>query len=210
MDWYAMALLGAFHGINPGMGWLFAVALGMQQGRARGVWLALPPIALGHAAAVAGVVGTAALAGLIIPLDTLRIAVASMLMTLGLYRFWRHQHPRYGGMRVGFRDLMMWSFLMASAHGAGIMVLPLVMPAPAAVSAASHTHAAHMATASSHAIASATAVGVHTLSYLSVMTFAAWIVYRKLGLTLLRKAWLNLDWVWAGALVVTGIVVLLP
>src|SRR5262245_4131605 len=94
MDWLAMALLGAYHGINPGMGWLFAVALGLQQGHARGVWRALPPIALGHAAAVAAVVAAAALAGLVIPLGVMKIAVALMLMLLGLYKLWRHRHPR--------------------------------------------------------------------------------------------------------------------
>lgn len=211
MDWYAMAFLGAYHGINPGMGWLFAVALGMQQGSPRGVWRALPPIALGHAAAVGVVVATAALAGFVIPLDTLKVVVASMLMMLGLYRLWRHRHPRYGGMQVGFRDLTAWSFLMASAHGAGFMVLPFVMPAPAALSAAGHEHTHHVVAthASAVAAANAMAVGVHTLAYLAVMTLAAWVVYRKLGLNLLRRAWLNVDWVWAAALVVTGIVVLL-
>jgi hypothetical protein len=211
MDWYPLAFLGAYHGINPGMGWLFAVALGMQQGSARGVWRALPPIALGHAAAVAIVVATAALAGLMIPLDALKVVVASMLMMFGAYRLWRHRHPRYGGMQVGFRDLTAWSFLMASAHGAGIMVLPFVMPMPAALSAVGHEHAHHMAAPHTSAIAAANAlaVGVHTLTYLGVMALAAWIVYRKLGLNLLRRAWLNMDWVWAGALVVTGIVVLL-
>ena len=68
-------------------------------------------------------------------------------MTLGLYRLWRHRHPRFGGMQVGFRDLTVWSFLMASAHGAGFMVLPFVMPTPAALAAASHVHASHAAVA---------------------------------------------------------------
>jgi hypothetical protein len=211
MDWYPLVFLGAYHGINPGMGWLFAVALGMQQGSARGVWRALPPIALGHAAAVAIVVGIAALAGLVIPLAALKVVVASMLMMLGLYRLWRHRHPRYGGMQVGFRDLTAWSFLMASAHGAGFMVLPFVMPVPAALAAPGHEHAHHVTAAPASAVAAADAfaVAVHTLAYLAVMVIVAWVVYRKLGLTLLRRAWLNMDWAWAGALVVTGIVVLL-
>ena len=133
-----------------------------------------------------------------------------MLMTLGLYRLWRHRHPRFGGMQVGFRDLTVWSFLMASAHGAGFMVLPFVMPCPAALSAAGHEHAhAHGVRQARTWRAGAMAVAVHTLAYLTVMALAAWVVYRKLGLSLLRKAWFNLDWVWAGALVVTGIVVLL-
>ena len=212
MDWQAMVLLGAYHGINPGMGWLFAVALGMQHGSARGVWRALPPIALGHAASVGVVLLTATLAGFVVPLDALRVIVALMLMTLGLYRLWRHRHPRYGGMQVGFRDLTAWSFLMASAHGAGFMVLPFVMPTPGALAAASHVHASHAAHAAGAGAAvatiGATAVALHTLAYLTVMAIAAWIVYRKLGLGVLRKAWFNTDWLWAGALVVTGVVVL--
>jgi len=210
MDWHAMAFLGAYHGINPGMGWLFAVALGLQHGHGRGVWRALPPIALGHAVAIAVVVAVAALAGLIVRLDVLKTAVATMLVLFGLYRLWRHRHPRYGGMQVGFCDLVVWSFLMASAHGAGFMVLPFVMPAPTALSAAAHAHAHHSAgDHSGVAAASAFAVGVHTLAYFVVMALTAWVVYRKLGLSLLRTAWLNTDWIWSVALVVTGVVVML-
>jgi hypothetical protein len=213
MDWQAMVLLGAYHGINPGMGWLFAVALGMQQGSARGVWRALPPIALGHAAAVSVVLFTFVMLQVVVPLDALKVVIALMLMTLGLYRLWRHRHPRFGGMQVDFRDLSVWSFLMASAHGAGFMVLPFVMPAPATLSAAGHAHASHIAamasTSTNMAAANAMAVAVHTLAYLTVMALTAWVVYRKLGLSLLRRAWFNMDWVWAAALVVTGVVVLL-
>ena len=207
MDWLSMLFLGAFHGINPGMGWLFAVALGMQQGSARGVWRALPPIALGHALAVGVVVAAAGLVGLAVPIASLNVLLALMLMTLGVYRLWRHRHPRFGGMQVGFRDLVTWSFLMASAHGAGFMVLPFVMSPPATVTAAGHDHAHHVAAASVNVAAGS--VGLHTLAYFTVMALAAWVVYRKLGLGLLRKAWFNVDWLWAGALVVTGVVVLL-
>jgi len=208
MDWQAMVFLGAYHGINPGMGWLFAVALGMQRASARGVWSAMPPIALGHAAAVAVVLIVVGLAQVVVPMDTLKVLVASMLTMLGLYRLWRHRHPRFGGMQVGFRDLTVWSFLMASAHGAGVMVVPFVLAASPALSAAGHEHMHHV-TATIGATSSAMAVAVHTLSYLVVMTITAWLVYRKLGLSLLRKAWINVDWVWAGALVLTGLVVLL-
>jgi hypothetical protein len=191
------------------MGWLFAVALGMQRGSARGVWGALPPIALGHAASVGVVLVAVGLAQIVIPIDTLRILVALMLTMTGLYRLWRHRHPRFGGMQVGFWDLTIWSFLMASAHGAGFMVVPFVMSAPPMLSAAGHEHMHHMAAATNGAAAGAMAVTIHTVAYLLTMTAAAWVVYRKLGLRLLRKAWLNLDWVWAGALVLAGLVVLL-
>jgi hypothetical protein len=180
------------------MGWLFAVALGMQRGSARGVWGALPPIVLGHAIAVGVVLSMVALARVVVAMDTLRALVASILTMLGLYRLWRHRHPRFGGMQVGFRDLTAWSFLMASAHGAGFMLVPFVMSVPPVLSAAGHEHMHHMASATSGAAAGAMAVAVHTLAYLLTMTLAAWVVYRKLGLSLLRKAWINLDWVWAG------------
>jgi hypothetical protein len=207
MDWYAMVFLGAYHGVNPGMGWLFAVALGMQQGSARGLWRALPPIALGHAGAVAVVVVVTSAARLVVPQAALNVLVAAALMSLGVYRLWRHRHPRVGGMQVGFRDLTLWSFLMASAHGAGIMALPFVMPTAATVAAADHTPAHHAGAAAVNAAAAA--VALHTAAYFTVMALAAWIVYRKLGLSLLRKAWFNMDWLWAGALALTGMVVLL-
>ena len=206
MEWQGVALLGAYHGINPGMGWLFAVALGMQQGRARGVWRALPPIVLGHGLAVGVVLAVAAAAQLVVPLDTLRIVVASILIAFGLYRLWRHRHPRYGGMQVGFRDLTIWSFLMASAHGAGFMVLPLVMGTSADLHAATAGHA-HAATGAAGWPLSI-ALGVHTLTYLAVTALIAWIVYSRVGLAILRTAWFNLDWLWACVLVVTGAIVL--
>jgi hypothetical protein len=224
MEWNAMLLLGAYHGINPGMGWLFAVALGMQAGNARGVWRALPPIALGHALAVGVILAAAWLAQLLIPLATLKIIVACCLASLGAYRLWRHRHPRFGGMRVGARDLTMWSFLMASAHGAGFMLLPFVMATPAdvlasAVQAGAHAghmgHVHHIAAAASASTAgislaatAAMALAIHTLAYLATTAVAAQVVYRKLGLALLRSAWFNMDWLWAGALLVTGLVVL--
>jgi hypothetical protein len=148
----------------------------------------------------------AGLAQRIVPFDAWRFVVASVLIVLGGYRLRRHGHPRFGGMQVGLRDLTVWSFLMASAHGAGVMLLPFVMPS-ATVSAAGHTHA-HAASAAAGIAPGGAAVAVHTLAYFTAMAVAAWVVYRRLGLSLLRTAWFNLDWIWAGALVVTGVVVL--
>jgi len=208
MNWTAMLALGAYHGINPGMGWLFAVALGMQAASMRGVWRALPPIALGHAIAVGLVLALAGLVQLAIAPETMRIVVACCLASLGGYRLWRHRHPRFGGMRVGFRDLTIWSFLMASAHGAGLMLVPFVMTRSSDVLAAGHAHAQHAGAAPTSLLAATLAMTTHTMAYLVVMTLVAWVVYQKLGLALLRTAWFNLDWLWAGALVVTGLVVL--
>ena len=208
MEWNAVLFLGAYHGINPGMGWLFAVALGMQQGSARGVWHALPPIALGHAAAVGAVLLVAALAQMVVPLAVMKVLVATVLVALGLYRLWRHRHPRFGGMRVGFGDLTVWSFLMASAHGAGLMVLPFVLGMSNHVLAASGTHHHHAAVMNATVPwVGVVALSLHTLAYLLVLAFAAWIVYRKLGLALLRTTWFNLDLIWAAALVLTGLLI---
>jgi hypothetical protein len=207
MNWQAMALLGTYHGINPGMGWLFAVALGMQSRDARAIWRALPPIALGHACAVGAVLLVATLAQMVIPLAALRVVVACCLATLGGYRLWRHRHPRFGGMRVGAADLTVWSFLMASAHGAGFMVLPFVMAMPADVLASRHMHA-HAPASGGAPFASIVALAVHSCAYLATMALVAQVVYRRLGLALLRTAWINLDWMWAGTLVVTGFIVL--
>jgi hypothetical protein len=208
MEWSAMFFLGAFHGINPGMGWLFAVALGMQQGSARGVWRALIPLAAGHAAAVGAVLLAAALVQTAIPIAILRPAVSVALVGFGLFRLVSHRHPRWVGMQVGFGDLTAWSFLMASAHGAGLMVLPFVMRvSPGAMAMPSHHM--HQASAVTPGWVPLVAVITHTLTYLGITTLVAWIVYRKLGLSLLRKAWWNLDLMWAVSLVVTGVLTLL-
>src|SRR5579875_586377 len=202
----ALVLLGAYHGINPGMGWLFAVALGMQEQSGRAVWRSLVPIGAGHALAIGTVVFLVALAGLALPLSSLKVAVAVILFALGIYRLIRHRHPRFGGMQVGFRDLTIWSFLMASAHGAGLMVLPVLMEmSTSAHAAAHHVHAAMAGSAAGNLLA----IAVHTAAYLAVTGLIAWAVYARLGLALLRKAWVNLDMIWCIALIVTGCFVLL-
>jgi hypothetical protein len=204
--WIALLLLGAYHGINPGMGWLFAVALGMQEKSSRAVWRSLVPIAAGHALSIGAVVFLAALAGMALPLGSLKIVVAGILLALGTYRLVRHRHPRGGGMLVGFRDLTIWSFLMASAHGAGLMVLPILLEMSPGAHAGNNHAAAHQmhAAVMGGTTTNLLAVGVHTAGYLVVTGVIAWLVYKKLGLALLRKAWLNLDLIWCFALMATA------
>lgn len=213
--WIALLGLGAIHGLNPGMGWLFAVALGCQEGSARAVWRALPPLALGHALAVAAALLVAAMLGLVVPAGTLKVVVALTLLAVGGWHLARHRHPRWAGMRVTRWDLTVWSFLMASAHGAGLMVLPVTL-----ASGGDGAHAHHMpAPAESHQVAvlagiapehlaSLAAALVHTAGYLLLTGLLALLVYQKLGLRFLRSAWINVDLLWAGALVVTAVVVL--
>jgi hypothetical protein len=206
--WPALFLLGAYHGINPGMGWLFAVARGMQEHATKAVARALVPITLGHALSIGLVVALASLIQIVLPLGYVQIVVAFALISLGVFRILRRRHFAWGGMQVGFRDLTFWSFLMASAHGAGLMVLPVVMHVAAAnAMPAGHEHHMQMA-GGSGPWTGLSATLVHTLGYLSVTALVALLVYRKLGLSLLRKGWFNLDLVWAAALIVTGCIAL--
>jgi hypothetical protein len=209
----AVVVLGAVHGINPAMGWLFAVGLGLQEKKGRAVWRALPPLALGHAVSVAVVIAAAAAIGRVIPLDVLRWLVAAVLLGFGVHRLVRgHRHPRYGGMRMTAAELTVWSFLMASAHGAGLMVLPFVLgDATHAAQVADHSahgaHGAHLAAGvATSQWTGLFAAAVHAASYLLVTAAIALIVYGRVGLKLLRTAWINLDIVWAGALIVTALI----
>ncbi|HEX5963824.1 MAG TPA: hypothetical protein VFY42_08860 [Gemmatimonadales bacterium] len=205
MSWAALLALGAGHGINPAMGWLFAVALGLQRESRGAVWRALTPLALGHALAIAAAIAAAGVVGLIVPLEVLKWSTAGLLVGLGVFRLVRSRHIRFGGMQVNARELATWSFLMASAHGAGLMVLPLVL---GNLPATGHTH--HVAAASVMGIASVEwssvlAALVHTAGYLLATGAIAVIVYERVGLRFLRRAWVNLDLIWAVALVVTGV-----
>ncbi len=199
LSWAALIGLGAFHGINPGMGWLFAVALGMQEKRRGAVYEALLPLAFGHALAVGAAVLLAVAIGAVMPLDLLRWALAAFLVFLGVSRLYRHRHPRSGGMKVGIGGLTLWSFLMASAHGAGLMVVPVFL----GMTTSSGQHAHHGMTAAS-APTAFLATGVHAAGYLLVTAVIAALVFEKFGVGLLRRAWFNLDRIWALALIATG------
>ena len=195
-----MMALGAFHGLNPGMGWLFAVALGMQERHRGAVLRALAPLFAGHALAVTSTVAVALTIGAVIPLSWLRWPVAGALVWLGVSRLRRHRHPRVAGMRVSMSRLALWSFLMATAHGAGLMVLPLFMSTPQQIE---HQH--HVVDTVPRAGTALLATGVHAVGYLAVTAFMAMLVFEKLGVGILRRAWINLDVVWAAALMTTGV-----
>ena len=211
--WLALAGLGAYHGLNPAMGWLFAVALGLQERRLGAVLRAFTPIALGHVLAVSAAVLVVGVAQIVVPLDALRYACASVLILFGLYKLVRRKHPRWVGMRVGFRDLTAWSFLMASAHGAGLMLVPVLLklsPAQPMQGIDGHAdHAAHGAGPTAAAmLADLAAVGLHTLAMFVAMGLIAVVVYEKFDVMILKSAWFNVDLLWAGALVAAGVVTL--
>jgi hypothetical protein len=195
-----MAGFGAYHGLNPGMGWLFALALGLQQRSERAIWRSLVPITLGHALSLTVVAGLVIVSSSFISPKGLSLLTAGTLLAFGLYKLFNYyRHPRWVGMQVGFRDLLVWSFLMAAAHGAGLMV------APSLVSMA-NAHTNHGAYASPMVMGTGISLGIliHTAAMLVVMAAVAWIVYKKMGLAILRTSWINFDLVWAIALLIVG------
>ena len=212
--WLALILLGAYHGLNPAMGWLFAVALGLQEGSREAVVKAFWPIALGHAAAVALVVTAVLGLQVVVPLEVLRYLAAGVLILFGLYKLVRRKHPRWVGMRVGFRDLTAWSFLMASAHGAGLMLVPVLLKLSGTMNEMEHQahehwgHSVHHFLTNPGALTDLAAVAVHTLSMFAVMAAVALVVYDRLGLMILKRTWFNVDLLWAAALVVAGVITL--
>jgi hypothetical protein len=205
--WGVLLLLGAYHGVNPGMGWLFALSLGLQQRSSKAVLWALVPIALGHAIAIALTLAVVSLLEFKIPFATLKFMVAAILFALGLYRVFRSRHPRGAGMRVGFRDLTVWSFLIASAHGAGLMLAPVLLTHPMHGMHHSINPTAPSGLAGIAPSLLALAVLVHTLGLILVAGAVAILFYQfyeKWGLGLLRHTWFNFDLLWAFALIIAG------
>lgn len=219
-----LLMLGVFHGINPGMGWLFAVGLGLQKQRRAAVWSALLPLALGHALAIAVTLLAVGIIGLVIPISILKWVVATLLVSFGIFKLYRNRHPRYGGMQVNFRQLTAWSFLMASAHGAGLMVLPFLFSDSGmepshptgmqehamhgSLEVASHaSHANILSSLPAEPMIGLLVIAIHTIGYLFIMGIVAVVVYEKLGLRLLKKGWVNMDLIWAFTLIVSGMLI---
>jgi hypothetical protein len=203
-SWLVLAGLGIYHGLNPAMGWLFAVALGLHRhDRAVVLWAAVP-IAIGHAAAIATVLAAALLLGLIIDGWLLRRLAGIALIGWTIAHVLRGgRHRVRVGMQAGFGGLALWSFLMAMAHGAGLMLLPVLLPGS---DGGMHAHHAVPGLSWGPALA---ALMVHSIAMLATTVAVAMLVYEWLGVAILRRGWLNLDRLWTGALVVTGMVLLL-
>ncbi len=197
--WLTLAGLGAFHGLNPAMGWLFAVALGLHRQSFRVVLISLLPIALGHAIAVAVVVAAVVALGIAIDQRIIRLSAGILLIAWAIYHtVYGHRHRVRIGMQTGMAGLALWSFLMATAHGAGLMLVPALISLRLAATPAREI------TASGSLPMSLAAIGLHTLAMLTVTGAIAVIVYKWLGLAFLRRGWINLDWLWTAALVGAG------
>jgi hypothetical protein len=197
--WLALVGLGTFHGLNPAMGWLFAVALGMHRGSRGVVLAALAPIALGHAVSIAIVAAAVVLLGVAVNASAVHIGGGTILIAWAIYHWlYGHRHRVRVGMTTGFAGLVLWSFLMATAHGAGLMLVPALIPLCAS---------APIIGAGSLWISLA-AVGVHTGAMLLVTGAIVIVVYDWLGLEFLRRSWINFDALWSLMLIGTGAVLM--
>jgi hypothetical protein len=198
--WAALALLGVYHGVNPGMGWLFAVGRGLQERRRSAVLGALVPIAVGHEVSIVLVVVAVVLTQALVAPHTVRLMAALVLVSFGVWTLVRpRRHPRGFGMRVGVLGLAAWSFLMSSAHGAGLMLAPVLLGLPVAEQYGDLRQLGATA---------ALAATIHVAAMVATMAVVSVVVYEKLGLGLLRRSWFNLDLAWSVVLLLAGVVTL--
>jgi hypothetical protein len=205
--WQYLALfgLGAFHGLNPGMGWLFAVAIGLQERSRAALLRALPPIAAGHALSVIIVAGLVTVFRSLVTTQVVAIVGGCVLVGFGLWRALSTRHFRWAGMRLSAGQLMSWSFLMSSIHGAGLMLIPVLVTGPSPAAARMPGMSMPVPSAAVSLWQGLLATGVHTLAMVSVAGAVALLVYQVLGLRVLRTAWVNLDRVWAVVLIGSGV-----
>jgi len=200
----ALAALGAFHGLNPAMGWLFSVARGMQERSRRVLLTSLPPIAAGHLASVAIVAAIVSATESVLAANVVGIAGGVVLVGFGLWRLLSERHFRWAGMRLSTGQLAGWSFLMSSAHGAGLMLLPVLATTTVATHMDHPMPSGALAGTPGAALSGLGAAGVHTLAMFTVMGVCAVLVYEFVGVNVLRRAWFNMDKLWAGVMVGAG------
>lgn len=195
-SWAAIFGSGVFHGVNPAMGWLFATALGLQRGSRAALWMALPPLALGHAASVLVVTSSALALGLVAHAAPVRLFMGAALIAWAAYHHvYGHRHRAQIGMTAGFAGLTLWSAATATLHGAGLMLIPALMPLCGTGTSAT------LAGSMGPAVA---ATLVHTAVASLTSAVVAFAAYEYFGLGVLRRGWINFDWLWSGALVLTG------
>jgi hypothetical protein len=195
--WAAVVGSGVFHGVNPAMGWLFATALGLQRGSRAALLLALPPIALGHAASILLFTSSTAALGMHLPGAALHWGLGALLIAWAAWQHaYGHRHRVRVGMTVGFVGLAAWSALMATLHGAGLMLMPAMLPLCGGAGGA--------AGLANPLALSFAFTALHTITTLATTAAIALLAYEYLGLGVLRRGWINFDWLWRGALVATG------
>lgn len=203
--WSAVIVSGLYHGANPGMGWPLAVSAALMERRAGALWRALAALAAGHFAAMLAVLLPFAFLTLLVAWQQeIRIAAAVLVIALGLWLLVSRRHPRFLA-RVPPSRLALWSFLIAIAHGAALMLVPIYL---GICGLGEETHAAAVSLMNRGVVSAVVVAGVHSLAMVAAGGALAWAVHRWLGLKFLSRGWFDLDLLWAASLLAVGAVAL--
>jgi hypothetical protein len=205
--WAAIVASGLYHGVNPGMGWPLAVAAGMMDRNARALLAALVPLSAGHLLAMlVMLLPFAMLLALVQWAPQIQVAAGLLVVAYGALRLVYPRHPRMLA-RIRPAQLALWSFVVAIAHGAGLMLVPIYLGLCESAGLDTGHEAAATLVGANLGMALIVSV-VHSLAMIAAGGCAAWLVYRYLGLQYLSRSWFNLDTVWAVSLILVGVIAL--
>jgi hypothetical protein len=201
--WLVVAGSGIYHGINPGMGWPLAVSAGLMGKGRRDLLAALGPLAVGHFLAMAGILlPFAAMAALVTWQREIRIGAGLVVIMAGIYLLINRRHPRFLA-RIRPTQLALWSFAVATAHGAGLMLVPIYL----GLCRTQEMDAGHQAAATligGNLLTAITVSAVHALAMIVSGGIIAFAVHKWMSLNFISKSWFNLDIVWALSLILVG------
>jgi hypothetical protein len=201
--WLAVVASGLYHGVNPGMGWPLAVSAGLMERRSRALIAALWPLTVGHLLAMFVVMlPFALLVALIEWQQQIQIGASLLVIGFGIFRFINRRHPR-ALARIRPTQLALWSFAVATAHGAGLMLVPIYLGLCRAADLDQGHEAAGALINANLGTALMVSV-VHSVAMIAAGGLLAWLVYRYLGLKFVSRSWFNLDATWAVSLVLVG------
>lgn len=204
--WLAVVASGLYHGVNPGMGWPLAVSAALLGKGREDLWPALGALAIGHFIAMAGILLPFALMTMLVDWQReIRIAAGLIVVAFGLFLFIRNRHPRFLA-RIPPSRLALWSFLAATAHGAGLMLVPIYLGLCTTEELRAMGHEAVGALMTNNIMLAGVVSAVHTLAMIAAGGIVAWIAYRYVGTKLVTRSWFNLDAVWALSLIVVGLI----
>jgi hypothetical protein len=206
--WLAVVASGFYHGVNPGMGWPLAVSAGLMGRGRRDVVAAMAALAAGHLVSMLVILLPFALMTALLNWQReIRIGASLAVIAFGAFRLVNQRHPR-ALARIRPTQLVLWSFAIATAHGAGLMLLPIYL----GICSTEELDTAHQASSILMGRNLTTAVLVsilHTLSMVTAGVVMALLVHSWLGLKFLSRSWFNLDFVWAVSLILIGAIGLL-
>jgi hypothetical protein len=201
--WLAVVASGLYHGVNPGMGWPLAVSAGLMERTSHALAAALWPLTVGHLLAMLVVIlPFALLVALVEWQRQIQIGASFVVIGFGLFRLVNPRHPR-ALARIRPTQLGVWSFAVAMAHGAGLMLVPIYLGLCGAADLDRKHEAAGALIDANLGMAVLVSV-VHSLAMIMAGGFCAWLVYRYLGLKFVSRSWFNLDAIWAGSLILVG------